>query len=539
MAEHKLAILVSAVGAAKASKELKGLDASLSRLGANAGKGLRTAAGNLAKIGAVAAAGIGLAVKTGLDNLAELESAITSVDGAIAQMGLTGQLSGKQIADWAAVIEDNTGAAFDEKPITLATGSLIRYGKVTTSNLRPAMAVMVDLAAKTGDIESAATLLAKALADPEKAAGKLARQGVILTKGQQAQIKAMMKAGDVAGAQKVILDSLATTTRGAALASQGPYKRAMSMLADATEHATMALAEGFLPVITRASEWLRTKLADPKVMADIRSFGQSLAGSFDKALTFAQSINWDSVRSAASAIGTGAKVALDAFLAMPTWVQTAVVGGWGLNKLTGGALGDIAGELAKGMIKGVLGINAGVVNVNGGVVNSGGLPGKGGGGIPGLPGAGAAAGILGPGLGMAIAGIAAPIVAFQIVPRLWNEIMGVKPNTVNPETAPINTGHGGSITGTNAGIVRFFTPALRQLEGIKTNTSAALGVTRNLRQTTEGVRAAALATSSSIDRKRWDVNVYPRIIVNNKVSVRELRVGIATTASYAGGYGSR
>jgi hypothetical protein len=48
-------------------------------------------------------------------------------------------------------------------------------------------------------------------------------------------------------------------------------------------------------------------------------------------------------------MGKGAKVVLDMFGALPPWVQTAVLTGWGLNKLTGGALGNIAGSLIGGM----------------------------------------------------------------------------------------------------------------------------------------------------------------------------------------------
>ena len=100
---------------------------------------------------------------------------------------------GRAVANWANQIEADTEAAFDDKDIVAATTTLIRYGKVSDENLRPAMEVMTDLAARTGDVESAATLLGKALADPAKAAGKLARSGVILTKAQQKQIKAMVR----------------------------------------------------------------------------------------------------------------------------------------------------------------------------------------------------------------------------------------------------------------------------------------------------------------------------------------------------------
>jgi hypothetical protein len=411
MASKELSILLLAKDMAsktigKVSKEITGLD----KAGRTASRGLANLGANLAKIGAVAAVGLGVAVKAGLSSLAELESAVASVQGAIVQMGLAGKVTGAQVATWANEIEAATGAAFDDKAITQATSTLIRFGKVTESNIRPAMEVITDLATKTGDVESAATLLAKALADPTKAAGKLARSGVILTKSQQDQIKAFTEAGNAAAAQKVILDSLAETTKGAALASQGPYKRAMSTLADVTEDAQRALAEGFLPVLEKVAGKLSTALANPKVMANIREFGKGLASGLDSLISIAEKLPWGAIGDSLKVAGAGAKAVLGAFVALPPWVQTAVLTGWGLNRLTGGALGSLVSQLAGGLIKGVLGIQAGVVNVTGGVVNApGGLPGKG--GTPGIP---PAAGGLGLGAlagpAALIAGIAAPII---------------------------------------------------------------------------------------------------------------------------------
>ena len=363
-------------GMAKALGSVGKLESRLNKIGGIASRGMATAAGNIQRLGAVAVVGIGAAVGSGIALLSELETATTSVDGAIKQMGMTGQVTGAQVAGWAAQIEDSVGAAFDEKPITAATAVLIRFGKLAPANLQRGMRVMTDLAAKTGSVESAATLLAKALADPEKAAGKLARSGVVLTKAQQEQIKTMVKAGDAAGAQEYLLRRLEQTTKGAALASAGPYKRALNELADAGEHARMGLAEGFLPLITKVASKLRTALVDPTVMAGIREFGQTLAGAFDSILSIGEKLPWSTIADSLKIAGASAKTLLGAFTAMPPWVQTAVITGWGLNKLTGGALSGIVGELGKGLIKGVLGMNAGVVNINAAVVNgAGGLPG--------------------------------------------------------------------------------------------------------------------------------------------------------------------
>lgn len=407
MAERELSILVRAKGALQAARDIGRVDASVSRLGkvgTIAGKGIGSAIGNIAKLGLVAGAGLGAAVKSGINDLAALEDATTTVDGAIKALGLTGQITSRQVATWANDIESDIGAAFDDKAITSAAGTLLRFGSVTPKNLRPAMVVMTDLAAKTGDVDSAASLLAKALADPTKAAGKLARMGIVLTKSQQDQIKALVKAGKTEQAQAVLLDAITEKTKGAAAATQGPYRRALSILADVSEDAKKALAEGFLPILEKVAGFLSKKLADPKVIDDIRTLGKGLADGFDKALSAAAKIPWGTIGDSMKLAGAGAKAALDLFTNLPPWVQTAVITGWGLNKLTGGAVGGIVGELGKGLIKGVLGMNAGVVNINAAVVNGGG------GGIPGaVAGAGGAAASAAGGLTVGGAAIAVAV----------------------------------------------------------------------------------------------------------------------------------
>jgi hypothetical protein len=365
-------------GISSAQKKLGELESTSFRVGQRIGGGLQSLGKNLAVLGVVGVGALTVAVKSGLDDLATLENAVTSVDGAIEQLGLTGQLTGKQVAGWANDIEADIDAAFDDKAITQAATTLLRFGHVAPNALEPALRVVADLAAKTGDVESASALLAKALADPTKAAGKLTRAGVVLTKQQQAQIKAMTEAGDVAGAQALLLDAVAKSTGGAAKAMAGPYQDAINKTNDAMEDARKALAVGFLPIITKVADKLSKLAADPKALASIEAFGKTLAGGLDKLISTAERLPWDAIGTSLQIAGMGAKAVLDAFVALPPWVQTAVLTGWGLNKLTGGALSGIVGELGKGLIKGVLGMNAGVVSIKAASVTvAGGVPGGG------------------------------------------------------------------------------------------------------------------------------------------------------------------
>jgi hypothetical protein len=495
---------------------------------------MRTLAGNLAKIGAVAAVGLGVAVRGGLESLATLESAVTSLDGAIGQLGLAGKVSGSQVAGWANEIEASVEAAFDDKAIATATATLIRFGKVTPGNLRPSMEVMTDLAAKTGDVDSAASLLAKALADPAKAAGKLAKQGVILTAAEQKKIKALMKAGKTAQAQKVILDSLAKTTKGAAAAMNGPYKDALNTLEDVTEDAQRALAEGFLPVIQRVAKWLSTSLADPKVMADIRRLGDTLADAFDQGVSFVQRIPWGTVKEAMLIVGNAAKMALDAFTSMPAWVQTAVISGWGLNKLSGGALGDIVGELAKGLVKGDLGINAGVVNINAGVVNGGGgVPGKGGGGLGGKIGAGL--GITGAAGAAAVGGAtvalgAGALAAFYGIPAAVAAIAGAPKPEANVDKTGRDTTN--ILNRWNSSL----TPALTTLAAEQRNVVAATKATTTA---TRGMPSMIRAQLAPELRDSRPPSVTSDVTVNVKVSAADVGRSVTIRRRYGSSSGSR
>jgi TP901 family phage tail tape measure protein len=159
-----------------------------------------------------------------------------------------------------------------------------------------------------------------------------------------------------------------------------------------------------LPIINDLMTDMANFLATDASQASIKQFAKDLARNIRDVAEWAKSLDWNAIANALKTAAGAAKGVLEAFLAMPPWVQAAIATGWGLNKLTGGAVGSIVGQLASGLIKGVLGINAGVVNVRGAVVNA---PGSGvGGGAGGKPGRG---GFLGKALpvtaGIAIASI--------------------------------------------------------------------------------------------------------------------------------------
>ena len=79
----------------------------------------------------------------------------------------------------------------------------------------------VNLSARLGqDLQSSAIQVGKALNDPIKGVTALQRVGVSFTAQQREQIKAMVEAGNVAGAQGIILGELEKQFGGAAEAQR-------------------------------------------------------------------------------------------------------------------------------------------------------------------------------------------------------------------------------------------------------------------------------------------------------------------------------
>lgn len=84
-------------------------------------------------------------------------------------------------------------------------------------NFRDTLLVAADLAeVLETDFPAAAETLARALADPEQGLMRLQRAGIFLTDQQKELIKSFMAVNEVAAAQRVILDEVASRTAGAA-----------------------------------------------------------------------------------------------------------------------------------------------------------------------------------------------------------------------------------------------------------------------------------------------------------------------------------
>lgn len=108
-------------------------------------------------------------------------------------------------------------------------------------------------AAGFGSVESASTMLGKALNDPLKGISALGRAGVTFTEQQKEQIKILAESGDMLGAQRIILDEVAGQVGGAAEAAADPIDRLKSagrVLAGQFEGPVLAAVDKFSGFMT-------------------------------------------------------------------------------------------------------------------------------------------------------------------------------------------------------------------------------------------------------------------------------------------------
>lgn len=128
----------------------------------------------------------------------------------------------------------------DEEILSKVTANLLTFGNVQGDVFARAQRLTVDLSARLGqDLQSSAIMVGKALNDPVKGLTALTRVGISFTEQQKEQIKAMAEAGDVAGAQALMLAELERQYAGQAEAlantDSGKITQAMNAIGDATE----------------------------------------------------------------------------------------------------------------------------------------------------------------------------------------------------------------------------------------------------------------------------------------------------------------
>ena len=189
----------------------------------------------------------------GIKEAQNMAAAMAQVNSALASMGPVAGRSADQLKKAADAFEMSTLFEADDI-LRKVTANMLTFGSVAGAEFDRAQQAALNLSARLGqDLQSSAVMVGKALNDPVKGLTALSRVGIQFTEAQKEQIKAMVAAGDAAGAQRVILAELERQFGGAAKAAADadPWRKAQVAFKQMAETVGTALLP-LIPPLTDA-----------------------------------------------------------------------------------------------------------------------------------------------------------------------------------------------------------------------------------------------------------------------------------------------
>jgi phage-related protein len=248
---------------------------------------------NLAgQIGSSIVSGIGSFITDGIAEAQGWQDAFRQTQAVVESTGMAAGFTAEQLGEMAGAMSATAGTSlFTDDEILKAQNVLLTFTKVTGEQFEGAMQAGLDMAQALGmDASSASMMLGKALNDPVKGLSALSRSGVSFTEEQKAMVEAMVEAGDVAGAQNLILKEMEVQFGGSALAATETFTGAQKLLEEQMNNAKESIGTALLPILTRLSNVLMSTVV-PIVQRTAEGFAAFLTG-----------LDWDSIITTLSAL---------------------------------------------------------------------------------------------------------------------------------------------------------------------------------------------------------------------------------------------
>jgi len=187
----------------------------------------------------------------------EMASAYAITDKIVEQTGGAANITAAQVKTLNRELSLRTG--IDKALITSGSNVLLTFkgikNEVGEGNdiFTRASEVMLDMSAVFGgDAKQAATQLGKALEDPIKGIGALARVGVTFTDQQKEQIRTLVESGNTIEAQRIILAALEGQVGGTAEASADSTAK----IGNAWKEVQEWIGSKLLPILDKLAAWV-------------------------------------------------------------------------------------------------------------------------------------------------------------------------------------------------------------------------------------------------------------------------------------------
>lgn len=206
------------------------------------------------KIAAAGVAAIGAVVAGGVKSLIENEELMARTETVIRSTGEAAGVSAEHIRDMAMKLSDMSGAAHEDiqnlENVLLTFKNIKNEAGEGKDIFDQATVAVLDYSMALGvDMQSAAIQVGKALNDPIAGISALSRVGVTFSEDQKRVIKALTDTGDLAGAQRLILEELESQFAGTAEAAGQTLGGELNKLKNDFEAMQREVAEELIPTL--------------------------------------------------------------------------------------------------------------------------------------------------------------------------------------------------------------------------------------------------------------------------------------------------
>jgi len=211
--------------------------------------------------GALGVGGAGMFAKSAISEFAAQEKELAKLAAVLKATGNASGYSVKELDAFASELQRTTVYADDTA--MAAMSMLSTFKSIKGQTFKDATMAAADLATiMGGDLTSATRMIGRALEDPVRGLTMLRRIGVTFTEEQQANIKALLAAGQLQVAQQQILATIQGKFGGAAAAAADTVSGKIAMMtnkwSDLKEMIGFTLVESLR--LPQAMDWLMVKL---------------------------------------------------------------------------------------------------------------------------------------------------------------------------------------------------------------------------------------------------------------------------------------
>lgn len=222
--------------------------------------GLGRKIGSLAlKIGGLVGAGMG--IKEMISVASDSQQKLAQMDAVLKSTGGTAGMTKQALLDLAAAQGKVT--TFSKNTNIETENMLLTFTGINKKVFPATLQAANDMATAMGmDAKSAALTLGKALNDPAAGMTKLTKQGVTFTDAQKKQIKAMVAAKNVAGAQAIMLKELQREFGGSAVAAGKTFSGQLTILRNRIKGVGGSIASVLMPHLTNLVSKINQNMPD-------------------------------------------------------------------------------------------------------------------------------------------------------------------------------------------------------------------------------------------------------------------------------------